>query len=81
LGGFTNDDATRSLALNATPYLARAEVHQMIPLGGTAETADRTPLSLLTEIPARHFDLYLDKFSIVVFSITMQPPVTATCNL
>src|SRR5580698_5159248 len=32
LAGFPNADATRSPSLSETPYLARAELHQVIPL-------------------------------------------------
>jgi high affinity Mn2+ porin len=67
LGGFTNIDVVRNPSLDMTPYFARAELHQVIPLSPDAETVDRTPLSLLTQLPTRRIDLYLGKFSIVDF--------------
>lgn len=67
LGGFTNIDATRNPALDQTPYFARAELHQVVPLGGASETVGRTPLSLLTTLPTRRLDIYIGEFSLVDF--------------
>jgi hypothetical protein len=64
LGGYTNIDVVRNPALDMTPYFARAEVHQVIPLGADRESADRTPTSLLTNLPARRIDLYLGRFAL-----------------
>jgi high affinity Mn2+ porin len=65
LGGFTNADATRSPSLDEAPYLARAEVHQVIPLSDDTERFKRTPLSLLTTLTTRRVDLYFGRFSLV----------------
>src|SRR5580704_9218760 len=51
LAGFPNADATRSPSLDETPYFARAELHQVIPLSNEIESSERTPLSLLTTLP------------------------------
>src|ERR1700687_1631973 len=67
IAGFPNADATRSPSLDETPYFARAEVHQIIPLGNDASRVERTPLSLLTKLPSRRIDIYLGKFSLVDF--------------
>ena len=67
LAGFPNADATRSPSLSETPYLARAELHQVIPLSSSTESVERTPLSLLTSLPERRIDLYAGEFSLVDF--------------
>src|ERR1700677_3479540 len=50
LGGFTNADAQRDPSLAWTPYFARAEVHQVIPLSSDEDPVERNPLSLLTSL-------------------------------
>jgi len=67
LAGFTNADAVRNPSLDEAPYFARAELHQVIALGDDEEHEERTPLSLLTTLPARRIDLYLGEFSLVDF--------------
>ncbi|HJU11555.1 MAG TPA: hypothetical protein VJ728_11795, partial [Candidatus Binataceae bacterium] len=67
LGAFTNVDATRNPSLDESPYIARAELHQVIPLPGSTLQVERTPISLLTTVPARRIDFYLGKFSVVDF--------------
>jgi high affinity Mn2+ porin len=67
LAGFTNSDAVRSPSLDQTPYFARVELHQTIPLSDDNDTVKRTPLSLLTQLPSRRFDIYVGKFSLVDF--------------
>ena len=67
LAGFPNADATRSPSLGEAPYLARAELHQVIPLGTDADRVERTPFSLLTSLPSRRIDIYFGKFSLVDF--------------
>jgi high affinity Mn2+ porin len=65
LAGFTNQDAQRNPNLGWTPYFARAEVHQLIPLSNDVQPAERNPLSLLTSLPARRIDIYAGEFSLV----------------
>jgi len=67
LAGFPNADATRSPSLDETPYFARAELHQIIPLSNDADRIERAPLSLLTAIPSRRIDIYVGRFSLVDF--------------
>ena len=67
LAGYTNADATRSPSLDQTPYFARAELHQVIPLSSEEEKAERDPLSLLTTLPSRRIDIYAGEFSLVDF--------------
>jgi len=67
LAGFTNADDTRIPSLDETPYFARVELHQVIPLSNDLERIERTPLSLLTTLPSRRVDIYLGKFSLVDF--------------
>jgi hypothetical protein len=67
LAGFTNADATRSPSLDETPYFARAELHQVIPLSNDTENVGRTPLSLLTSVASRRIDIYAGEFSLVDF--------------
>jgi high affinity Mn2+ porin len=67
LAGFPNGDATRSPSLKETPYFARAEIHQVIPVSNDADKVERTPLSLLTTLPSRRIDIYAGKFSLVDF--------------
>jgi hypothetical protein len=64
LAGFTNADAQRDPALAWSPYLARAEVHQVIPLSNDTDPATRNPLSLLTSLPSRRIDIYVGEFSL-----------------
>ncbi len=67
LAGFTNADAVRSPSLDGMPYFARAELHQVIPLSNEIDTAERTPISLLTQLPSRRIDIYVGRFSLVDF--------------
>jgi high affinity Mn2+ porin len=65
LAGYTNEDAQRNPQLGSTPYLPRAEIHQVIPL--TEDDGDpipRNPLSLLTRLPSRRLDVYVGEFSL-----------------
>jgi high affinity Mn2+ porin len=65
LAGYTNADAQRNPQLGSKPYLPRAEVHQVIPLSDDdADPVPRTPLSLLTKLPWRRFDIYAGEFSL-----------------
>jgi high affinity Mn2+ porin len=63
LAGFTNLDVVRNPSLGAVPYLARLLVHQIVPLSKKKVEADRTYMSLPTELPARRLEFYVGKFS------------------
>ncbi len=67
LAGFTNLDVVRNPDLGAKPYIARAMVHQIIPLSRETEESSRTPLSLFTKLPARRLEIRVGKFSVVDF--------------
>src|ERR1700676_5754963 len=67
LAGFTNLDVVRNPTLSKAPYVARAIWHQIIPLGGEKSAAERTPLSLFTQLPARRLEIRFGKFSLVDF--------------
>src|SRR6202022_4510775 len=51
LAGFTNLDVVRNPTLGSTPYLARAMLHQIIPLSRETIESERGPLSLATQLP------------------------------
>ena len=67
LAGFTNLDVVRNPTLSKAPYVARLMWHQIIPLGTGKTTAERTALSLFTELPARRLEIRFGKFSLVDF--------------
>ncbi len=67
LAGFTNLDVVRNPSLGAKPYIARAMVHQIIPLSSDSEEAGRTPLSLFTRLPVRRLEIRLGKLSLPDF--------------
>jgi len=57
LAGFTNLDVVRNPSLGASPYIARAMLHQIVPLSRTMHESDRTFLSPAPTIPARRMEL------------------------
>jgi hypothetical protein len=61
LAGFTNLDVVRNPLLGATPYLARAMVHQIVPLSDEMVPNSRGPLSLATQLPARRLEFRAGK--------------------
>ena len=67
VAGFTNLDVVRNPDLGGTPYIARAMVHQVIPLGHDTEESARGPLSLFTKLPARRLEIRAGKFSTADF--------------
>ena len=67
LAGFTNVDAVRNPGLGAEPYLARLWYRKVIALSDDTIRVERTPLSILTELPARRLDIHVGEFSIVDF--------------
>jgi high affinity Mn2+ porin len=67
IAGFPNLDAIRNPELGSQPYLARAWLRQVIPLSDATEPAQRTPLSMLTELPDRRIDIHAGRFSLVDF--------------
>jgi high affinity Mn2+ porin len=67
LAGFTNLDVVRNPTLSKAPYVARLMWHQIIPLSGEKSAAERTPLSLFTQLPVRRLEIRFGKFSLVDF--------------
>jgi len=67
LAGFTNLDVVRNPQLSQDPYVARFMIHQIIPLSKETVEAERTPLSLFTELPARRLEIRFGKFSMADF--------------
>jgi len=67
LAGFTNLDVVRNPTLSKAPYVARLMWHQIIALGGEKSAAERTPLSLFTQLPVRRLEIRFGKFSLVDF--------------
>jgi len=65
LAGFTNLDVVRNPTLGAAPYIARAEVRQIIPLSGASAPAERTWLGLAPRLPVRRLELRAGKLSTV----------------
>jgi len=63
LAGFTNLDVVRNPDLSPKPYVARAELHQIVPLSKQKTEATRGPLNLATEVPVRRLEFRLGKMS------------------
>lgn len=64
LAGFTNLDVVRNPQLSSAPYVARAEIHQIIPLSQQRIEAQRGPLNLATQVPVRRLDIRVGKMSV-----------------
>lgn len=67
LAGFTNLDVVRNPTLGAAPYIARAMVHQIIPLSHDRVANERGPFSLATSLPARRLEIRVGKFGMADF--------------
>ena len=67
IAGFTDLDAVRDPTLAATPYLARAMVHQVIAFGPGKSEAVRGPLSTFSRLPDRRLEVRVGKFAITDF--------------
>jgi hypothetical protein len=67
LGGLVNLDAVTDSNDTATPYVARAQVRQIIRLGNRRVDADRNPLALSATVPERRLELRLGKMSLTDF--------------
>jgi hypothetical protein len=63
LAGFTNLDVVRNPSLGAAPYIGRAFIDQIIPLGGNVVTAERTPLAILRKRASRRIEIRAGKTS------------------
>ena len=58
LAGFTNLDVVRNPDLGAAPYVARAMIRHVIPLGGAVAAVQRGPLGVASSEPARRLEIY-----------------------
>lgn len=67
LAGFTNLDVVRNPSLGSSPYIARAMIHQIIPLSHDRAAAERGPFSLATSLPARRLEIRAGKFGMADF--------------
>jgi hypothetical protein len=62
--GFPNLDVVRNPTLSHAPYVARAEIHQIIPLSNDwIANEDRGPISSLAFVPRHRLELRLGKMS------------------
>jgi hypothetical protein len=67
IAGFVNLDAVRNPELSAEPYLARLWLRKVIALSDEAVEIERSPLGLLTTLPARRIDIHVGKFTLPDF--------------
>jgi high affinity Mn2+ porin len=64
VAGFPNLDVVRNPTLSHAPYIARLEIHQVIPLGDTWITnEERGAISALAVVPRHRLDFRLGKIS------------------
>jgi hypothetical protein len=64
LAGFTNLDVVRNPTLGHEPYVARVELHQLIPLSTEWEpNEDRGPISSFAYVPRHRLELRIGKMS------------------
>ena len=67
LAGFTNLDVVRNPSLSKAPYMARVMYHHIFALSSEHVAAERNPLSLFTQLPARRLEFRIGKFSTADF--------------
>jgi high affinity Mn2+ porin len=67
LAGFTNLDVVRNPSLGSTPYIARAMLHQIIPLSNETVEVQRGFLSLFTSLPSKRLEIRAGKFGMADF--------------
>ena len=67
LAGFTNLDVVRNPRSVKSPYMARVMYHHIFALSSEHVAAERNPLSLFTQLPARRLELRIGKFSAADF--------------
>jgi high affinity Mn2+ porin len=64
LGGFSNLDVVRNPTLGSEPYVARVEIHQLIPLTTVWEpNEDRGPITSFAYVPRHRLELRIGKMS------------------
>ena len=67
LGGLLNLDAVTSPKDSAAPYIARAQLRQIIPLGRAMEESTRNPLGLAASVPSKRLEVRIGKMSVTDF--------------
>ena len=68
IAGFTNPDVVRNPDLGSAPYVARAMIRHVIPLGRSADVdVDRGPLSFSSRLPERRLEIRAGKMGLVDF--------------
>ena len=70
LAGITDLDDVRTvqgIQLSKAPYLARLELHQIIPLSSDRVPSERGPGGLATSLPARRIEIRVGKFDLADF--------------
>ena len=67
IAGFTNLDVVRNPTLSKAPYVARLMWHQVIALTSKKAAAERTPLSLFSQLPERRLEVRVGKLGLVDF--------------
>jgi hypothetical protein len=68
LGGYTNLDVVRNPTLSHEPYLARSEIHQIIPIRGPWEpNEDRDWDNSAPEVPRHRVELHAGKLAVPDF--------------
>jgi hypothetical protein len=67
LGGLPDLDAVTDHLATAAPYVARAQIRQIIALGHETEEATRNPLGLATLVPSRRLEIRVGKMSVTDF--------------
>lgn len=67
LGGLGDLDAVTDHTATAVPYIARAHIRQIIPLGSKQTGVTRSPLGIATSLPEKRLELRLGKMSVTDF--------------
>ena len=67
IAGFTSLDVVRNPTLGRLPYVARALIHQTVPLSDQEVEVRRDPLHLAGKVPARRLELRAGKFGTADF--------------
>ena len=67
LAGFTNLDVVRNPTIGSAPYVARAMLHQIVPLSSEEADSSRNAFSLATKLPVRRLEFRIGKFSTADF--------------
>ena len=63
IAGFTNLDVVRNPTLGKGAYIARLVIHKVVAFSKERVEAERTPFSLLTEMPQRRLEFRIGKLS------------------